>query len=98
MFSETLALEQPGPALESRATVAHSGTQDKPACPGWGGAASRIMPTRIYPQDGRRGMEQQGATGKRRIMFYADSLTWGWVPVENAVPTRRYPYEQRLAG
>ena len=43
-------------------------------------------------------MEQQGATGKRRIMCYADSLTWGWVPVENAVPTHRYPYEQRWTG
>jgi len=35
---------------------------------------------------------------KKRIMFYADSLTWGWVPVENAVPTRRYPFEQRWTG
>ena len=35
---------------------------------------------------------------KKRIMCYADSLTWGWVPVENAVPTRRYPFEQRWTG
>ena len=35
---------------------------------------------------------------KKRILFYGDSLTWGWVPVDNAVPTHRYPYEQRLAG
>jgi lysophospholipase L1-like esterase len=35
---------------------------------------------------------------KKRIMCYADSLTWGWVPVENAVPTHRYPYEQRWTG
>jgi lysophospholipase L1-like esterase len=35
---------------------------------------------------------------KKRIMFYGDSLTWGWVPMDNAVPTHRYPFEQRLAG
>ena len=35
---------------------------------------------------------------KKRIMCYADSLTWGWVPMDNAVPTHRYPYDQRLAG
>ena len=35
---------------------------------------------------------------KKRIMCYADSLTWGWVPVENAVPTHRYPFEQRWTG
>ena len=35
---------------------------------------------------------------KKRIMFYADSLTWGWVPMDNAVPTHRYPFEQRWTG
>lgn len=35
---------------------------------------------------------------KKRILFYGDSLTWGWVPMDNAVPTHRYPLEQRLTG
>jgi lysophospholipase L1-like esterase len=35
---------------------------------------------------------------KKRILFYGDSLTWGWVPMDNAVPTHRYPFEQRLTG
>ena len=35
---------------------------------------------------------------KRRILCYGDSLTWGWVPMDNAVPTRRYPYERRWTG
>ena len=37
-------------------------------------------------------------TEKKRILFYGDSLTWGWVPMDNAVPTHRYPFEQRLTG
>ena len=35
---------------------------------------------------------------KTRILCYRDSLTWGWVPMDNAVPTHRYPYEQRWTG
>ena len=30
-----------------------------------------------------------------RILCYGDSLTWGWVGVEQAVPTTRYPAEER---
>lgn len=35
---------------------------------------------------------------KKQILFFGDSLTWGWVPMENAVPTYRYPPEQRLTA
>lgn len=34
----------------------------------------------------------------KRIMCFGDSLTWGWVPVEEGVPTKRYPAEQRWPG
>lgn len=34
----------------------------------------------------------------KRIMCFGDSLTWGWVPVEEGVPTTRYPAEQRWPG
>jgi len=43
-------------------------------------------------------MEQRGTAEKRRILCYGDSLTWGWVPMDNAVPTHRYPFEQRWTG
>ncbi len=35
---------------------------------------------------------------KKRIMCFGDSLTWGWVPKVEAVPTERYPYEHRWTG
>jgi lysophospholipase L1-like esterase len=31
-------------------------------------------------------------------MCFGDSLTWGWIPVTEASPTFRYPYEQRWTG
>lgn len=34
----------------------------------------------------------------KRIMCFGDSLTWGWVPVDEGVPTTRYPAEQRWPG
>ena len=35
---------------------------------------------------------------KKRILCFGDSLTWGWMPVAEVVPTTRYPYEQRWTG
>lgn len=35
---------------------------------------------------------------KRSILCFGDSLTWGWIPVEESAPTLRYPYEQRWTG
>ncbi|MBT9385285.1 SGNH/GDSL hydrolase family protein [Pseudooceanicola sp. CBS1P-1] len=32
------------------------------------------------------------------IMCFGDSLTWGWIPVPESVPTTRYPFEQRWTG
>ena len=37
-------------------------------------------------------------TEPRRILCFGDSLTWGWVGVEQAVPTTRFPLEQRWTG
>ncbi|RCX08748.1 SGNH/GDSL hydrolase family protein [Marinomonas foliarum] len=37
-------------------------------------------------------------TNKKSILCYGDSLTWGWIPVEEGAPTCRYPYEQRWTG
>lgn len=37
-------------------------------------------------------------TDKKRIMCFGDSLTWGWVPIAEGVPTTRYPFEQRWSG
>ena len=34
----------------------------------------------------------------RRILCFGDSLTWGWIPVEEGVPTRRYPKDVRWPG
>jgi lysophospholipase L1-like esterase len=34
----------------------------------------------------------------RRILCFGDSLTWGWVPVEEGVPTERFPREVRWTG
>lgn len=35
---------------------------------------------------------------RKRILCFGDSLTWGWMPVKDVVPTTRYPYEQRWTG
>jgi lysophospholipase L1-like esterase len=35
---------------------------------------------------------------ERSILCYGDSLTWGWIPVEEGSPTRRYPFEHRWTG
>ncbi|GAN81823.1 SGNH/GDSL hydrolase family protein [Acidocella aminolytica] len=34
----------------------------------------------------------------KRILCFGDSLTWGWVPVPDGVPSTRYPYAQRWTG
>lgn len=34
----------------------------------------------------------------KRIMCFGDSLTWGWIPVEEGVPTTRYPADVRWTG
>ena len=34
----------------------------------------------------------------KRIMCFGDSLTWGWVPVIEGVPTTRYPADIRWTG
>ena len=34
----------------------------------------------------------------KRILCFGDSLTWGWVPMLEGVPTTRYPFEQRWTG
>ena len=34
----------------------------------------------------------------RSILCFGDSLTWGWIPVEEGSPTLRYPFEQRWTG
>lgn len=35
---------------------------------------------------------------RKSILCFGDSLTWGWIPVEEGSPTLRYPYEQRWTG
>ncbi len=35
---------------------------------------------------------------KKSILCFGDSLTWGWIPVEEGSPTLRYPYDQRWTG
>ena len=35
---------------------------------------------------------------EKRIMCFGDSLTWGWVPVAEGVPTTRYPADVRWTG
>ena len=37
-------------------------------------------------------------SGKKRILCFGDSLTWGWMPIAEVVPTTRYPFEQRWTG
>jgi lysophospholipase L1-like esterase len=34
----------------------------------------------------------------KRILCFGDSLTWGWVPVEEGVPTQRFPRQVRWTG
>ena len=34
----------------------------------------------------------------KRIMCFGDSLTWGWIPVAEGVPTTRYPADVRWTG
>ena len=34
----------------------------------------------------------------KRIMCFGDSLTWGWVPVLEGIPTTRYPFHERWPG
>ncbi len=35
---------------------------------------------------------------EKRIMCFGDSLTWGWIPVAEGVPTTRYPADVRWTG
>ncbi len=35
---------------------------------------------------------------EKRIMCFGDSLTWGWIPVEEGVPTTRYASSARWTG
>ena len=35
---------------------------------------------------------------KRRMMCFGDSLTWGWVPVQEGVPTTRFGEDVRWTG
>lgn len=35
---------------------------------------------------------------RKSILCFGDSLTWGWIPVEQGAPTLRYPFEQRWTG
>ncbi|MEO1659191.1 MAG: SGNH/GDSL hydrolase family protein [Pseudomonadota bacterium] len=35
---------------------------------------------------------------EKRIMCFGDSLTWGWIPVEEGVPTTRYSADVRWTG
>jgi lysophospholipase L1-like esterase len=37
-------------------------------------------------------------TDIKRILCFGDSLTWGWVGVQHAVPTTRFPLAQRWTG
>jgi len=36
--------------------------------------------------------------GRKRILCFGDSMTWGWMPIREVVPTTRYPFEQRWTG
>lgn len=36
--------------------------------------------------------------GRKRILCFGDSLTWGWMPVAEVVPTTRYAYAERWTG
>lgn len=34
----------------------------------------------------------------KSILCFGDSLTWGWIPVQEGSPTLRYPFHQRWTG
>jgi lysophospholipase L1-like esterase len=34
----------------------------------------------------------------RRILCFGDSLTWGWIAVQEGAPTTRFPYPERWTG
>lgn len=34
----------------------------------------------------------------KRILCFGDSLTWGWIPVTEGVPTERFPRDVRWTG
>ena len=34
----------------------------------------------------------------KRVLCFGDSLTWGWIPVADGMPTQRYSREQRWTG
>lgn len=34
----------------------------------------------------------------KRVLCFGDSLTWGWIPVADGMPTERYPFAQRWTG
>lgn len=38
------------------------------------------------------------AAETKRILAYGDSLTWGWIPVHVAPPSRRFPPDSRWPG
>lgn len=37
-------------------------------------------------------------TTEKRILCFGDSLTWGWIPVTEGVPTERFPRDVRWTG
>jgi len=37
-------------------------------------------------------------TEQKSILCFGDSMTWGWIPVEEGAPTYRYPYNDRWTG
>jgi len=37
-------------------------------------------------------------TVQKSVMCFGDSLTWGWIPVEDGAPTYRYAFEDRWTG
>ncbi len=39
-----------------------------------------------------------GAAEPKRVMAFGDSITWGWVPVAQGVPSDRYPAAVRWPG
>jgi lysophospholipase L1-like esterase len=43
-------------------------------------------------------IEEALMSKQKSILCYGDSLTWGWIPVEEGSPTFRYPFEQRWTG
>ncbi len=35
---------------------------------------------------------------EKDILCFGDSLTWGWIPIKEGAPTKRYPLRQRWPG